>query len=115
LPANLHGCEQASEDESRRSVSSGPDRPVTLCAVDNGGAIRLLRPSVSKQPNERESAPDRQSRLAARGHRVEAGCVALDLWELQRLVSPKLRRPVLFTHAHHATGETGELQPLTIG
>ena len=57
----------------------------------------------------------RQSRLAARRRRRQAGRAAVALRQLQRLVPAELRRSVLVADDDHAAGEAGEVQELRSG
>ena len=111
-----------------RSVRTRP-MPTTICGHRGGGvragsgrafaasagarrrALRSFRSALSQQPQRRHLAASRQPGLAARRHRGQADA-GVAVRELQRVVSPEFRRPVLIPDRHHAAGRAGEIHEL---
>ena len=113
------------ERDRRRQPPRGPTSPPPTRRIRSScprhvqlvGGVRFDRfdLDVPQQPQRRHARPRRRPRLAARRRRRQADRAAVDLRQLQRLVSAELRRPVLVAHHHHRAGRAGELRQLRGG
>ena len=98
-PVTFRQSATDADNHVRTSVAAAyvQDQVGTVAHAAGGrrAALRSLRPHVSQQPQRRHAAARRQPRLAARRRRLQADRAAVDLRQLQRVVSPELRRSVL--------------------